>query len=91
MPKKVAVLDTERLQQYMEQHELNTSEMAEKIGVSPSVMSRVLNNKRDPSGLVWSGLIGYLGRKVFNYIFFADDVSKDTKNKEGAHEQIASH
>lgn len=79
---KKAMLDTIKLQEYMEREGINTSEMAAKLGISPSCMSRVLNNKREPSGPVWSGLMIYFGKKVFNYIFFDDNVSNDTKKEE---------
>ncbi|ODB61383.1 helix-turn-helix domain-containing protein [Paenibacillus polymyxa] len=79
---RTAVLDTEKLREYMESKDINASELAAVIGVSSSCMSRLLNNKREPSGVVWSGLIGLLGKKVFNYIFFVENVSNDTKNKE---------
>jgi hypothetical protein len=82
---KIAVLDTEKLQDYINQQNINASKLAANIGVSPACMSRVLNNKREPSGLVWSGLIGLMGKKVFDYIFFADNVSNDT-NGGGANE-----
>lgn len=74
-----ASLNTTKLQEYMERKGINTSEMAAKVGVSPSCMSRVLNNKREPSGPVWSGLMVHFGKKIFDYIFFEDDVSNDTK------------
>ncbi|GIP25505.1 hypothetical protein J23TS9_06350 [Paenibacillus sp. J23TS9] len=85
---KGAGLNVEKLTAYLHEKDLNTSKLAEKIGVSPSCMSRVLNQKREPSGLVWSGLIGYFGKKVFDYVIFFDiNVSNDTmdKNRGGSH------
>lgn len=78
---RTAVLDTEKLREYMESQDINASELAAVIGVSSSCMSRLLNNKREPSGVVWSGLIGLLGKKVFNYIFFVENVPNDTMKK----------
>jgi hypothetical protein len=86
MDMKSARLDTHKLNEYIENHGFNTSVFAEKIGVSPSCLSRVLNNKRPASGVVWTGLLGFFGRKIFNFIFFNDDVSNDTKT-EVAHAQ----
>ncbi|GIP38610.1 hypothetical protein J31TS4_18900 [Paenibacillus sp. J31TS4] len=76
---KQVVLDRQKLTEYMKKNGENTSSLAAKLGVTPSCLSRVLNNKRDPSGVVWEGLISLFGKKVFNYIFFEDDVSKDTR------------
>ncbi|WP_019123590.1 helix-turn-helix domain-containing protein [Brevibacillus massiliensis] len=76
---KSAILDTEKLVNYMRRKGLNTTAMAAKVGVSPSCLSRVLNNKRPPSGVVWSGLLGFFGKKVFDFIIFVDDVSNDKK------------
>lgn len=79
-----ARLDTEKLRSYIEETGTNMSDIAEKIGVSPSCVSRFMNNKRPASGAVWSGLIGLFGKKVFEYIFFEPIVSKDTEEKESS-------
>ncbi|WP_165980004.1 helix-turn-helix domain-containing protein [Paenibacillus dendritiformis] len=73
-----ARLDTEKLKAYIEENGTNMSGIADKIGVSPSCVSRFMNNKRPASGAVWSGLIGLFGKKVFDYIFFETVVSNDT-------------
>lgn len=78
-----ARIDTEKLKAYMEKRGMNMSEIAHKFGVSPSVISRFMSNKRPANGAVWSGFIGLLGRKVFDYIFFESDVSNDTMERVG--------
>ncbi|MCY7485420.1 helix-turn-helix transcriptional regulator [Paenibacillus alvei] len=79
---KRAVIDTDKLVLYLDEKGMNMTSFAKKIGVSPSCVSRLLNNKREASGPVWSGLFGLMGKKAFEYIFFETVVSNDTKGGE---------
>lgn len=80
-----ARLDIEKLRSYMEGNNMNMTDIAQKIGVSPSCISRFMNNKRPASGPVWSGLIGLLGKKALDYIFFESIVSNDTNVERDKH------
>ncbi|MBP1312274.1 plasmid maintenance system antidote protein VapI [Paenibacillus sp. 1182] len=79
---KTALIDVDKIKKYMKEERINASHFAKQIGVSPSCLSRFLSGQREASGQVWSGLITHFGKKVFNYIFFEMNVSKDTKGDE---------
>ncbi|UHA74438.1 helix-turn-helix domain-containing protein [Paenibacillus sp. 481] len=80
---KVAAIDTDKLKSYLEMEQLSISDMAHSIGVSHSNLSRVLSNQRPAGGRVWGGLVGYFGRRIFEFISYDSNVPKGTKKEAG--------
>lgn len=79
----MVTINIERVRSYMREHDINSTQMAELIGVSPSCISRFLNGKREPNGKVVLSLIGHFGERIVDYIFLNENVSKDTKGGGG--------